>query len=123
MLKIYQHETCSTCRNARTWLESHGIPHEVTSIRKSPPSAAELAAAMKATGKPLKSMINTSGMDYRALGLKDKLPTMPEAEVLDLLASNGMLVKRPFAIDPAGGIYLHGFREKDWSDALIGSLK
>lgn len=118
MLKVYHHEKCSTCRNALAWLNARNIPHEVVSIRQSPPTAAELASALKATGKPLKSVVNTSGMDYRAMGLKDRLPEMSESDALDLLASNGMLVKRPFAMDGQRGIYLNGFREKDWSDLL-----
>lgn len=118
MLKIHHHEKCSTCRNALAWLDARGIAYEAVSIRQSPPSIAELAAALSATGKPLKSVVNTSGMDYRAMGLKDRLPLMSEPEALELLASNGMLVKRPFAIDAQRGIYLNGFREKEWAEAF-----
>lgn len=118
MLKIYHHETCSTCRNALRWLETRSIPFQMVPIRQTPPSPDELRAALQATGKPLKSVVNTSGMDYRALGLKDRLPTMSEDDALALLASNGMLVKRPFAIDADRGIFLNGFSEKAWSDAI-----
>jgi len=118
MLKIYHHEKCSTCRNALKWLVAHGITHEAVPIRETPPSAEELRSALRFTGKPLKSVVNTSGMDYRALGLKDRLPLMGEEEALALLASNGMLVKRPFAIDEVKGIYLNGFREADWRKAF-----
>lgn len=118
MLKIYHHEKCSTCRNALHWLDAHGISYDAIPIRQTPPSADELAAALRATGKPLKSVVNTSGMDYRALGLKDRLPEMGQDEALALLASNGMLVKRPFAVDESRGIFLNGFSEKMWGEAF-----
>ncbi|MFU8892384.1 MAG: arsenate reductase family protein [Luteolibacter sp.] len=118
MLKIYHHEKCSTCRNALAWLALRGIAHKPVPIRQTPPTADELRAALRASGKPLKSVVNTSGMDYRALGLKDRLPGMHEDEALALLASNGMLVKRPFAVNARQGIYLHGFREKEWAAAF-----
>lgn len=118
MLKIYHHEKCSSCRNALAWLDAREIAYDAVPIRQVPPSAAELHCALQATGRALKSVVNTSGMDYRALGLKDKLPKMTESEALELLASNGMLVKRPFAIDTKKSIYLNGFREKEWSDAF-----
>lgn len=118
MLKIYHHEQCSTCRKALAWLNARAIPHAAVSIRLSPPSAGELESALRATGRPLKSVVNTSGMDYRALGLKDRLAEMSEAEVLELLATNGMLVKRPFAVDAGRGIHLSGFRESEWAEAL-----
>jgi len=118
MLKVYHHEKCTTCRNALAWLDAKGVPYEAVSIRQNPPGAGELQAALRARGKPLKSVVNTSGMDYRALGLKDRLPAMDENEALALLASNGMLVKRPFAVDAGKGIYLNGFREKEWAEAF-----
>jgi arsenate reductase len=118
MLKIYHHEKCSTCRDALKWLEARGITHEAVPIRQTPPSDEELRSALRATGKPLKSVVNTSGMDYRALGLRDRLPLMGEDEALALLASNGMLVKRPFAVDETKKIYLNGFREADWTKAF-----
>ncbi len=118
MLKVYHHEKCSTCRNALKWLAACGIAHQAVPIRQTPPSVNELQSALRASGKPLKSVVNTSGMDYRALGLKDRLPVMSEDEALSLLASNGMLVKRPFAVDAGRGIYLNGFREKDWIEAF-----
>ena len=118
MLKIYHHEKCSTCRYAREWLDARGISYTTISIRETPPAGAELAAALAATGKPLKSVVNTSGMDYRALGLKDRLPTLSQDEALQLLEGNGMLVKRPFAVDAERGVYLNGFREAEWEAAL-----
>lgn len=118
MLKVYHYEKCSTCRNALKWLDARGIGYDAIPIRETPPTADELRAALRATGKPLKSVVNTSGMDYRALGLKDRLPSMTDDAALDLLATNGMLVKRPFALDVEHGIYLNGFREKDWTEAL-----
>jgi len=118
MLRIYHHEKCSTCRNALAWLDARGISYEAVPIRQTPPPKGELKAALAATGKPLKSVVNTSGMDYRALGLKDLLPGMGLDEALSLLASNGMLVKRPFAVDSERGVYLNGFREKEWAAAF-----
>ena len=118
MLKVYHHEKCSTCRNALRWLDARGIAHEAVPIRQTPPSVDELRAALRASGKPLKSVVNTSGMDYRALGLKDRLPEMSEDEALALLASNGMLVKRPFAVDGGRGVFLNGFAEKVWGEVF-----
>lgn len=118
MLKVYIHGKCSTCRRALDWLAAAAVPHETVSIRENPPSVGELRAALRTTGKGPASIANTSGMDYRALGLKDKLPTLPEDEALALLASNGMLVRRPFAIDPETGTTLSGFSEKTWAARL-----
>jgi arsenate reductase len=118
MLKIYHHEKCTTCRNALKWLDGRGIGYDAVVIREVPPAVDELRAALRASGKPLKSVVNTSGMDYRALGLKDRLLGMTEDEALALLASNGMLVKRPFAVDAVRGIYLNGFRESEWAAAF-----
>ena len=90
---------CSTCKKARAWLESQGIPFAERNIKTENPTKEELARWQKASGLPLKRFFNTSGQQYRALGLKEKLPAMTEEEQLELLSSDGMLVKRP----PAGG--------------------
>lgn len=115
MLKVYIHGKCSTCRRAVDWLATAGIPHKTVDIREEPPAPDELRTALRTSGKALTSVANTSGMDYRAQGLKEKLPAMAEDQALELLSANGMLVRRPFAIDPGKGIALAGFSEKTWA--------
>jgi arsenate reductase len=117
MLKLYAYQGCSTCRNAVKWLRAHDIVFQEIAIRETPPSVTELKAMLKARGEIAK-LFNTSGMDYRALGMKDKLPTMSEADALKLLSTNGNLVKRPFAIDEKTGVLLTGFKEPEWQKAL-----
>lgn len=121
MLKLYAYSGCSTCRNAIKWLKQHAIPFEELAIRETPPSMAELKAMLAARGGELRSLFNVSGLDYRALGLKDKLPAMSADAALKLLAENGNLVKRPFAIDAANSIHLNGFKEPEWQAALTKS--
>jgi arsenate reductase len=116
MLTIYVYQKCSTCRDALKWLDQHQIAHEVKAIRDTPPSPDELKMAFKALGGDLRKLFNTSGMDYRALGLKDQLPTMSEVAAIDLLSKNGNLVKRPFLI--GDGKVLVGFKEPDWQKSL-----
>lgn len=116
MLTVYVYQKCSTCRDALKWLDQHQIPHEVKAIRETPPTSAELNTALRAFGGDLRKIFNTSGMDYRLLGLKDQLPTMSEAAALDLLSKNGNLVKRPFLI--GDGKVLVGFKEPDWVKTL-----
>lgn len=118
MLKLYAYRGCSTCRNAMKWLDAHGIKFEEHAIRETPPSTAELRAMLKARKSGLRPLFNTSGMDYRALGLKDRLPGLSQDEALALLTQNGNLVKRPFALDPAKGVFLTGFKEAEWHEAL-----
>ena len=118
MLKIYAYQGCSTCRNAVKWLKAQGITHDELAIRDTPPTVPELRQMLEAKAGNLRALFNTSGEDYRALGLKDKLPSMSETEALDLLASNGRLVKRPFALDPDHGVHLVGFKEPEWQQAL-----
>jgi len=113
MLKVYAYQGCSTCKNAVKWLKGQGIEYQELAIRETPPSVAELRAMLKAKGE-LRLLFNTSGQDYRALGMKDKLPTMTEDKAIKLLSSNGNLVKRPFVIDEAAGIHLVGFKEAEW---------
>ncbi len=118
MLKFYAYKGCSTCTNARKWLTAQGVAFQEIAIRESPPSVAELKAMLAAKEGNLRSLLNTSGQDYRALGLKDKLESMSEAEVLKLLAENGNLVKRPFALDAKAGVFMTGFKEAEWAAAL-----
>lgn len=116
MFSVYVYQNCSTCRDALKWLVQHQIAHEVKAIRETPPSPDELRAALQAQGGDLRKLFNTSGLDYRALGLKDKLPIMSELAAIDLLSQNGNLVKRPFLI--GDGKTLIGFNEPAWQHAL-----
>jgi len=117
MLIIYAYAKCSTCRDALKWLDQHDIPHEVRAIRQAPPKAAELESALKIMAGDLRKIFNTSGKDYRELGLKDRLPTLTEAQAIALLSENGNLVKRPLAI--GGGMALAGFKPEIWRNALL----
>lgn len=116
MLKVYAYANCDTCRKALKFLRAEGVAFEEIPIRETPPTKAELREMLAAQGGDLRKLFNTSGRDYKALGLSAKLPAMSESEALDLLASNGNLVKRPFAI--GDGVHLVGFKEDAWSAAL-----
>ena len=118
MLKIYAYSGCSTCKNALKWLKAHAVPFNEIAIRETPPTPAELKAMLAAHDGDLRRLFNTSGMDYRALGLKDKLPGMSTEAALKLLAENGNLVKRPFALDAKSKVHLVGFKEDEWKVAL-----
>ncbi|MCI8419363.1 MAG: arsenate reductase family protein [Oscillospiraceae bacterium] len=107
---------CSTCQKARAWLDGRGIPYESRDIKEDRPTLEELREWTARSGLPLKRFFNTSGMLYRDLGLKDKLPGMSEEEQLALLARDGMLVKRPLLVTDRA--VLPGFREKEWEAAL-----
>lgn len=105
---------CTTCQKARRWLEERGAAVEERDIKAERPTADELRAWHAKSGLPLKRFFNTSGLKYKELGLKDKLPTLSEAEQYDLLASDGMLVKRPLLV--AADFVLVGFKEKEWQE-------
>ena len=107
---------CSTCQKAKAWLDARGASVTVRDIKTDRPSAEELRAWWQRSGLPLKRFFNTSGLQYKALGLKDKLPAMTEDEQLALLATDGMLVKRPLLV--ADDFVLVGFREKEWEERL-----
>mgnify|MGYP001620248213 CR=1 FL=1 len=107
---------CSTCQKAQKWLDAKGVAYELRNIKEQKPTADELRAWYKMSGLPLKKFFNTSGLIYKDLGLKDKLPALSEEEQLALLATDGMLVKRPLLI--GDGFALAGFREADWERAL-----
>lgn len=109
---------CSTCQKAQKWLDARGVAYELRNIKEQNPTADELRAWYKMSGLPLKKFFNTSGLIYKDLGLKDKLPALSEEEQLALLATDGMLVKRPLLI--GDGFALAGFREADWERALNG---
>ncbi len=106
------YEKCSTCRKAQKWLEEKGVCATVRDIKGQNPTQEELRRWWEMSGLPLKKFFNTSGMLYKELHLKDKLPTMTEEEQLALLASDGMLVKRPLLV--GDDFVLVGFREKEW---------
>ena len=103
---------CTTCKKAQKWLDENGLSYTLRDIKAVNPSAEELSDWQKRSGLPLKRFFNTSGQLYRALKLAERLPDMPEAEQLKLLASDGMLVKRPILVTEQ--TVLVGFREKEW---------
>ena len=92
---FYSYPKCGTCQKAKKWLEGHSVSYSMVHIVENPPSKEEVRELHKASGLDLKKLFNTSGMKYRELGLKDTLKTASEEEMLDLLASDGMLLKRP----------------------------
>ena len=107
---------CSTCRKAKKWLDENNIEYESRHIIEDNPTASELREWWEISGLPLKRFFNTSGMKYRELKLKDKLPEMSEDEQLDLLATDGMLVKRPILV--GDDVVLVGFKVKEWEELL-----
>ncbi len=107
---------CSTCMKAKAWLDQHATAYTLRDIKEDRPTAEELRQWWQQSGLPLKRFFNTSGLQYKALQLKDKLPTMSEEEQLALLATDGMLVKRPIVVDE--GRVLVGFRQAEWEEAL-----
>ncbi len=116
MITIYCYQKCSTCRAALKWLDQRDIVYQVKAIRETPPTHDELKTALAAFGGELRKIFNTSGMDYRALGLKDQLPGMSDDAAFDLLSGNGNLVKRPFLI--AEGKVMMGFKQAEWEKVL-----
>ena len=104
---------CSTCKKAEAWLVEKGISFQKRDIKEDNPTREELARWLAASGLPVKRFFNTSGLQYKALGLKDRLPAMTVEEQLDLLATDGMLVKRPILVD--GDRVLVGFKEAEWA--------
>ena len=107
---------CSTCQKTRKWLEEQGISFDERDIKLNNPTVEELRTWYARSGLPLKRFFNTSGMQYKALGLKDKLPDMSEEEQLALLATDGMLVKRPLLVDE--DFVLTGFKQTEWEKTL-----
>lgn len=113
---VLVYRKCSTCLKALKWLEDNNIAFEERPIKEQNPTYEELKAWHQMSGLPLKKFFNTSGLIYKDLGLKDKLPTMSEEEQLQLLATDGMLVKRPLVV---GEDYvLTGFKEKEWEERM-----
>ena len=113
-----EYPPCSTCKMAKKWLDDQGVVYTDRHIKEENPSYEELKQWCNCSGLPLKKFFNTSGLQYRALELKDKLPHMTEEEQLQLLASDGMLVKRPLLITDNGNI-LVGFKEAEWAQTLL----
>ena len=107
---------CTTCQKAKAWLDAQGVSYTLRDIKLDNPAVEELKAWHRASGLPLKKFFNTSGLQYKALHLKDKLPAMTEEEQLALLSSDGMLVKRPLLV--LDNAVLVGFREAEWERAL-----
>lgn len=113
-----QYPPCSTCKKAKKWLDDHGIAYTDRHIKEDNPSFDELKNWLERSGLPSKKFFNTSGLQYRALELKDKLPGMSVEQQLQLLSSDGMLVKRPVLVTDDGKV-LVGFKEAEWANALL----
>lgn len=113
-----EYPPCSTCKKARKWLDDHGITYTARHIKENNPTYEELKLWLERSGLPIKKFFNTSGQQYKALGLKDRLPSMRVDEQLQLLATDGMLVKRPVVVTEDGTI-LTGFREAEWEQNLL----
>ena len=111
-----EYPPCSTCKKAKKWLDDNGVSYTARHIKEQNPSYEELKAWYEKSGLPLKKFFNTSGLVYKDLGLKDKLPTMTEEEQLRLLATDGMLVKRPLVV--SDDFVITGFKEAEWAEKL-----
>lgn len=107
---------CTTCQKAKAWLDARGVSYTLRDIKLDNPTEEELKTWHQASGLPLKKFFNTSGLQYKALNLKDKLPAMTEEEQFALLATDGMLVKRPILV--GDGFVLAGFRQAEWEEKL-----
>ena len=114
---LLEYPKCTTCQKAKKWLSDNGFVFEARHIKEENPTYAELKAWHAQSGLPLKKFFNTSGLLYKSMQLKDKLPAMTEEEQLRLLATDGMLVKRPLLITDSGAV-LTGFRVGEWTAAL-----
>lgn len=111
-----EYPSCSTCKKAKNWLDSHQISYTDRHIKEQNPTAEELALWHQRSGLPLKKFFNTSGLLYKSMALKDKLPSMTEEEQIALLATDGMLVKRPIIVTDS--FVLVGFKESEWEEKL-----
>ena len=118
MLTFICYPKCTTCQRAKKWLDDRHVAYDLRDIKTNNPTRAELEFWYKTSGQPLKKFFNTSGMLYKQMNLKDKLPEMSEDEQLKLLATDGMLVKRPLVVGE--DFVLTGFREKEWEEKIRG---
>ena len=116
-MKVLAYRKCSTCIKALKWLDEHNISYEERAIKEENPTYEELKEWYTKSGLPLKKFFNTSGNLYKEMSLKDKLPQMDEEQQLALLATDGMLVKRPLVI--ADGFVLTGFKEAEWKEKML----
>jgi len=117
---VYVHPTCTTCKKALKWLELHNIPFEVKDIREDYPTSEELQVLFEKSALPLTKVFNTSGELYRKLGLKDVIKTMETSKAMELLASDGMLIKRPLLVSEEAVFF--GFKEEQYEQLLKGGL-
>lgn len=115
-MKYICYPKCTTCQKAKKWLDDNGLSYELRDIKENNPTFEELDGWYKKSGLPLKKFFNTSGLLYKSMQLKDKLPAMTEEEQLKLLSTDGMLVKRPILVN--GDTVLVGFKEKEWAEAV-----
>ena len=115
-MKFYEYKGCDTCRRAKKFLEARGLAFEAIPIREQPPTKADLKRMLAIYEGDLRRLFNTSGGDYKAMKLADRLPTLTEAEALGLLAANGNLVKRPFLLTDTSGLV--GFKQPEWEQLL-----
>ena len=118
MLKFICYPKCTTCQKAKKWLDDNKIDYELRDIKQDKPSLTELTQWHRVSELPLRKFFNTSGLLYKSLELKDKLPAMTETQMLELLATDGMLVKRPLLI--GDDFVLVGFRETTWEEKIKG---
>ena len=116
MIEFICYPKCTTCQKAKKWLDGNKIEYELRDIKEENPDLEELTAWYKMSGLPLKKFFNTSGLLYKSMELKDRLAAMTEEEQLKLLATDGMLVKRPLVI--GDDVVLVGFKESEWSEKL-----
>ncbi|MBO5535321.1 MAG: arsenate reductase family protein [Clostridia bacterium] len=116
MMKVYCYSRCTTCKKALKWLDDKGVSYEQIDIKEDHPDEAALRKIHARSGLPLKRFFNTSGLPYREMGLSKKLPEMSEDEQFALLATDGMLVKRPLVVGE--DVVLVGFKEEEWNEKL-----
>lgn len=116
MIDFFWYPRCGTCQKAKKWLEANNIDFVTTDLKEQKPNRSQLEDWFNKSGLPLKKFFNTSGQVYKSMELKDKLPAMSQDEQLDLLASDGMLVKRPIVV--SGDKVLVGFKEVEWEESL-----
>lgn len=122
MITFYWYPKCSTCRNAKRWLEEHEIPFEAIDMVATPLQPEQLLAWIQSSEAPLTRFFNTSGMKYRELQLKEKVPTMTAQDAADVLATDGMLIKRPLLVS-GDRFLINGFKENEYEGVLLESWK